>query len=158
MECFGGGKGQPLVVVDYAHTPHALEQALRALRDHLQQHDGRLWCVFGCGGDRDPGKRPLMGAAAERFADQLIVTDDNPRSENPEKIIRETLSGLIDPQRCLAVRGREKAIAAALAQAQAQDIVLIAGKGHEDYQIIGEHRLHFSDRAHVQRCLAERAA
>ena len=143
MERLGGGPGEPLAVVDYAHTPHALEQALSALREH---GGGRLWCVFGCGGDRDPGKRPLMGAAAERLADRAIVTDDNPRTEDPERIVAGILAGMRRPEAAVVVRDRRAAIRHALAEAEAGDIVLIAGKGHEDYQIVGTERLPFSDR------------
>ena len=95
MQAFGGGK-QPLVVVDFAHTPDALEQALRALRDHCH---GTLWCVFGCGGDRDRGKRPLMGQIAERYSDQLVITDDNPRFEQPQQIVADIVQGLLCPWR-----------------------------------------------------------
>ncbi|MDG4549671.1 MAG: UDP-N-acetylmuramoyl-L-alanyl-D-glutamate--2,6-diaminopimelate ligase [Candidatus Contendobacter sp.] len=146
MERLGGGPGEPLVVVDYAHTPHALEQALTALREH---GGGRLWCVFGCGGDRDPGKRPLMGAAAERLADRIIVTDDNPRTEHPERIVAGILAGMRRPAAARIVQDRRAAILGALAEAETDDLVLIAGKGHEDYQIVGTERLPFSDRAVV---------
>lgn len=146
MERFGGVGEQPLVVVDYAHTPHALEQVLRALREHSGH---RLYCVFGCGGDRDLGKRPLMGALAERLADQLIVTDDNPRTENPPQITAAIVSGLRQPTSATVIHNRRVAIETALAEAGQGDIVLIAGKGHEDYQIIGTERLPFSDAAVV---------
>lgn len=144
MERLGGGPGQPLAVIDYAHTPHALEQVLCALREH---GGGRLWCVFGCGGDRDPGKRPLMGAAAERLADRVIVTDDNPRTEDPERIVGAILAGMRRPQEAVVIRDRRAAILRALAGAEPGDIVLVAGKGHEDYQIVGTERCPFSDRA-----------
>ena len=146
MERLGGGPGEPLAVIDYAHTPHALEQALIALREH---GGGRLWCVFGCGGDRDAGKRPLMGAAVERLADRMIVTDDNPRTEEPERIVAGILAGMRQPAAATVIRDRRAAILRALAEAEAGDIVLIAGKGHEDYQIIGAERFPFSDRAVV---------
>ncbi len=146
MERLGGGPGEPLIVVDYAHTPHALEQALTALREH---GGGRLWCVFGCGGDRDPGKRPLMGAAAERLADRVIVTDDNPRTERPERIVGDVLAGMRRPEAATVIRDRRAAILGALAGAGADDLVLVAGKGHEDYQLVGTERLPFSDRAVV---------
>ena len=155
MERLGGNPGQPLVVVDYAHTPQALEHALQALREHGAR---QLWCVFGCGGDRDPGKRPLMGAVAERWADQVIITDDNPRSEDPHRIIQQILNGMQSPQNVRSIAGREQAIRYALRQAKPDDIVLIAGKGHENYQLIGEQRLPFDDRAIVQTCLQELAA
>jgi UDP-N-acetylmuramoyl-L-alanyl-D-glutamate--2,6-diaminopimelate ligase len=144
MERLGGGPGEPLAVIDYAHTPHALEQASSALREH---GGGRLWCVFGCGGDRDAGKRPLMGAAVERLADRVIVTDDNPRTEEPERIVAGILAGMRQPAAATVIRDRRAAILHALAEAEAGDIVLIAGKGHEDYQIVGTERLPFSDRA-----------
>lgn len=152
MERLGGAAGQPLAVIDYAHTPHALEQALTALQEH--GGDGRLWCVFGCGGDRDSGKRPLMGAIAERMADRVIVTDDNPRTEDPRRIVQEILAGMHQPQAATVIRDRRAAIVHALAEARAGDVVLIAGKGHEDYQIIGTERLPFSDREVARHCLA----
>lgn len=151
MERLGGGVGQPLAVVDYAHTPHALEQVLSALREH---GGNRLWCVFGCGGDRDPGKRPLMGAVAERLADRVLVTDDNPRTEDPERIVADILAGMRRPGTVSVIRDRRAAIARALAAAGPGDIVLIAGKGHEDYQIVGTERLPFSDHAVVRECLS----
>ena len=146
--------GRPLAVVDYAHTPHALGQVLEALREHAR---GRVWCVFGCGGDRDPGKRPEMGATAEALAAQVIVTDDNPRNEERQRIHRQILAGMQDPGRARLVPDREEAIRYALAGAEPEDIVLIAGKGHEDYQIVGDQNLPFSDRAVVCRWLEEQA-
>ncbi len=143
MERLGGGPGEPLAVIDYAHTPYALGQALTALREH---GSGKLWCVFGCGGDRDPGKRPLMGAVAERLADRVIVTDDNPRTENPERIVGDILAGIRRPEAVTVIRDRRAAILYTLAEAEAGDLVLIAGKGHEDYQIVGMERFPFSDR------------
>jgi UDP-N-acetylmuramoyl-L-alanyl-D-glutamate--2,6-diaminopimelate ligase len=144
---------KPIVLVDYAHTPDALSKALSAAREHCQ---GALWCVFGCGGDRDSGKRPVMGAIAEELADQIIVTDDNPRSEDPQVITDGILSGM----KCRTVRvihDRGEAIAAALREAQAADVVLIAGKGHEDYQIYGQTRRSFSDRNEALRYLGAAA-
>ena len=146
-------RDKPMAVVDYAHTPDALAQALRALREHCK---GALWCVFGCGGDRDPGKRPLMGAIADELADQIIVTDDNPRSENPQAITRAIASG-IKSRAVRIIHDRGAAIGAALTEARAQDIVLIAGKGHEDYQIYGDTRRSFSDRREAQRHLGAAA-
>ena len=146
MERLGGGPGEPLAVIDYAHTPYALEQALTALREH---GGGRLWCVFGCGGDRDAGKRPLMGAAVERLADRMIVTDDNPRTEDPDRIVAAILAGMQRPETAAVIRDRRAAILHTLTEAEAGDIVLIAGKGHEDYLIIGAHRFPFRDRAVV---------
>ncbi len=152
MQCYGGG-AQPLVVVDYAHTPDALEQVLLALQEHCA---GQLWCVFGCGGDRDKGKRPLMGRVAEACADRLIVTDDNPRSEDGDAIVNDILAELEFSETIEVIRDRGQAIAHAIAQAQPGDIVLVAGKGHEDYQIIGARRLPFSDSAAVEMNLALR--
>ena len=145
------GSNQPLAVIDYAHTPHALEQALRALREH---GGGRLWCVFGCGGDRDAGKRPLMGAAAERWADRVTITDDNPRGEDPQRIVRDIQAGMRHPQAAPVIHDRRTAIADTLAQAAPGDIVLIAGKGHEDVQIIGTEKRLFSDRDVARECLS----
>ncbi|MDH4274181.1 MAG: UDP-N-acetylmuramoyl-L-alanyl-D-glutamate--2,6-diaminopimelate ligase [Gammaproteobacteria bacterium] len=150
MECFGGGAGQPLVVVDYAHTPDALEQVLSTLREHTT---GDLWCVFGCGGDRDRGKRPQMAAVSEHYAHRLVITDDNPRREDPQQIIQDIQSGLKYPNRAQVQRDRAQAIALALAQAAPGDVVLVAGKGHEDYQIIGTQRRHYSDRETVAHLL-----
>ncbi len=149
MERFGGGN-QPLVVVDYAHTPDALEQALRAAREHAS---GRLICVFGCGGDRDRGKRPQMGGIAERHADRVIVTDDNPRTEDGERIVADILAGMEQPHRVTVERDRAAAIRAAVAEGDAGDLVLICGKGHEDYQLVGDRRLHFCDREQVRAAL-----
>lgn len=145
MEVFNAPH-KPTVVVDYAHTPDALEKALLAARLHCS---GKLWCVFGCGGDRDKGKRPLMGAIAEQFADVVVITDDNPRSEEPKAIVADILTGLLDPGKAHVVLGRAQAVTNAVMQAQEQDIVLVAGKGHEDYQIIGQKRFDYSDRTTV---------
>ncbi|MEH0875003.1 UDP-N-acetylmuramoyl-L-alanyl-D-glutamate--2,6-diaminopimelate ligase [Pectobacterium cacticida] len=149
MEVFQAA-GKPTVVVDYAHTPDALEKALEAVRLHCQ---GKLWCVFGCGGDRDTGKRPLMGGIAEQLADRVIVTDDNPRSETPQAIVADILSGLLDAGRVQVIHGRAEAVTSAILQAQENDVVLIAGKGHEDYQLVGHQRLDYSDRLTVARLL-----
>ena len=145
MECFGG-QGKPLAVVDYAHTPDALEKALAALRVHCH---GRLWCLVGCGGDRDRGKRPMMAAMAERHADRVILTDDNPRTEEPRQIMADMVAGLSQPETVQIEHDRVTAIRLALTQAGPQDIVLVAGKGHEDYQIIGKDKRHYSDRETV---------
>ncbi len=136
-------RGLPLLVVDYAHTPDALEKALLALKRHCL---GRLWCVFGCGGDRDKGKRPLMGRAAEKIADELVITDDNPRSESPLAIIKDIKQGLKAPLNAKVIHARQKAIEYAFSQALEQDVILIAGKGHEDYQITQSGILAYSDR------------
>ena len=146
-------RNKPTVVVDYAHTPDALSKALSAAREHCE---GVLWCVFGCGGDRDAGKRPVMGAIAESLADQIIVTDDNPRSEDPEAITRDIVRG-IKSHAVRVIHDRGAAIATALKEAQAIDLVLIAGKGHEDYQIYGETRRSFSDRDEALRYLGAAA-
>ncbi len=149
MECFRA-EGRPLVVVDYAHTPAALELALSSLRRFCR---GRLWVVFGCGGERDRGKRPLMGKIAERFADRVILTDDNPRGESPESILADIRAGMGScPQ---VIRERGKAIATAIESAALEDMVLVAGKGHEDYQEIQGERLPFSDRALVAELMQE---
>jgi UDP-N-acetylmuramoyl-L-alanyl-D-glutamate--2,6-diaminopimelate ligase len=131
MSRLGGQHGLPLVVVDYAHTPDALEQSLQAVRAHCE---GRLICVFGCGGERDAGKRPLMGAIAERLADVAIITDDNPRGEDGDAIVAQIVAGLAHPEAARVQRNRALAITEALQLAQSGDVVLIAGKGHETYQ------------------------
>jgi UDP-N-acetylmuramoyl-L-alanyl-D-glutamate--2,6-diaminopimelate ligase len=156
-ERFGGGR-DPLVVVDYAHTPDALENVLRTLRELTQSgrsRRARLICVFGCGGDRDRGKRPLMGRLASALADEVTVTSDNPRSEKPEAIIAEILDGATRP--CEVVADRGAAIDAAVRNARAGDVVLVAGKGHEQYQEIGGVRHPFSDAAHVRAALRRRS-
>ena len=152
MDC-RGGDGQPLVVVDYAHTPDALEKALQALRPAATERGGRLWCVFGCGGDRDPIKRPMMAAAAEKAADVVMVTSDNPRFEKPELIISQILLGL-SHRDCVEVQlDRAAAIREVIAQAAPTDVVLVAGKGHEAYQEIEGVRLPFSDQKIIEEAL-----
>ena len=143
---------KPLVVVDYAHTPDALEKALTTLRE-IRQPESQLWCVFGCGGDRDRGKRPLMGAVASQFADRVVVTSDNPRTEQPQAIIADILPAV--PQPALVEPDRKAAIEQTIAQAQAQDIVLIAGKGHETYQDVQGVKHHFSDFEVAQEALGQ---
>ncbi|GIZ12364.1 UDP-N-acetylmuramoyl-L-alanyl-D-glutamate--2,6-diaminopimelate ligase [Pseudomonas sp. NCCP-436] len=150
MQRLGGGD-KPLVVVDYAHTPDALEKVLGALRPHVT---GRLLCLFGCGGDRDRGKRPLMAAVAERLADVVWVTDDNPRGEKPAHIQDEIRSGFVAPEQVMFVLGRGQAIAGLIRQAAAGDVVVLAGKGHEDYQEIHGERLPFSDLIEASKALA----
>jgi UDP-N-acetylmuramoyl-L-alanyl-D-glutamate--2,6-diaminopimelate ligase len=151
-------RGKPLVAVDYAHTPDALDKALTALRPLAQQRGGELWCVFGCGGDRDPTKRPLMAAVVEKNADHVVVTSDNPRGEKPENIISQVLLGL-SHAKCVQVQAdRAKAIAETIAAAAANDVVLIAGKGHEDYQEIAGMKHPFSDGQHARIALARRTA
>ncbi|MDT3736652.1 MAG: UDP-N-acetylmuramoyl-L-alanyl-D-glutamate--2,6-diaminopimelate ligase [Denitratisoma sp.] len=137
-----GGEGQPLAVIDYAHTPDALDQALAALRETAAARGGRLVCVFGCGGNRDPGKRPQMGEVAARRADAVILTSDNPRDEDPQAILADIARGAPGAR---TIADRAEAIRAALAQADARDVVLIAGKGHEAYQEIAGRRQPFSD-------------
>jgi UDP-N-acetylmuramyl-tripeptide synthetase len=150
--------GQPLVAIDYAHTPDALDKALLALQPLAAQRGGELWCVFGCGGDRDPVKRPLMAAVAEKNADRVVVTSDNPRSEKPEVIVSQILLGLSHDE-CVQVQAdRALAIAETVAAAAPQDVILIAGKGHEDYQEIAGAKHPFSDRAHAQAALDARSA
>ena len=155
MQKLGGGR-LPLVVIDYAHTPDALEQVLKSLREVAGGAEVRIICVFGCGGDRDRGKRPLMGAVASRFADSVVLTSDNPRSEDPRKIIADIRKGMrgdytVEPE-------RRRAIALALREARRGDIVLVAGKGHETYQEIAGVKRPFSDvavaRAALQRWCA----
>lgn len=153
MEAFGGGD-KPMVIVDYAHTPAALEQVLLALKAHCE---GSLWCVFGCGGQRDIGKRARMAAAAQRFADKIIVTDDNPRHESPKAIVKDILSGFCAPNSVKVIHTRDAAIAVAIDEARPGDIVLVAGKGHEQEQVIGDQRLPFSDRDQVMARLVGRA-
>jgi UDP-N-acetylmuramoyl-L-alanyl-D-glutamate--2,6-diaminopimelate ligase len=152
MECFGSA-GQPLVVVDYAHTPDALEHALTVLRAHRPR---RLLCLFGCGGERDTGKRPQMGAVAERLADRVLLTDDNPRGEDGGAIVKDILSGMRRPERAGVERNRGRAIRQVLDEAGAEDIVLVAGKGHETTQRVGDLVLPFSDREQVRQSLKQR--
>lgn len=156
MQAIGGDVAQdaPLVVIDYAHSPDALEKVLTTLRGTADARGGRLICVFGCGGDRDPGKRPQMGGVAERLADAVVLTSDNPRSEDPQAIIAQILSGMQRPPAVEADRAR--AIAAAVAAADARDVILLAGKGHEPYQEIAGKRLPFSDLECAKSALAGR--
>jgi UDP-N-acetylmuramoyl-L-alanyl-D-glutamate--2,6-diaminopimelate ligase len=149
---------QPLVLVDYAHTPDALDKALLALTPLAAQRGGALWVVVGCGGDRDAGKRPLMAAVAEREAAHVVLTSDNPRSEDPIQILGQMVVGLSQPGAALVEPDRAAAIAIAVARAQAADVVLIAGKGHEDYQDIQGVKTPFSDLVHARQALALRAA
>jgi UDP-N-acetylmuramoyl-L-alanyl-D-glutamate--2,6-diaminopimelate ligase len=136
-----------LAIVDYAHTPDALDKALRAVRAHCT---GRLSVVFGCGGDRDAAKRPLMGRIATELADRVIVTDDNPRGEDPARIVRDILAGMSAGAAAEVEHDRARAIRTALGRCASGDAVLIAGKGHEDYQIYGTQRRAFSDQAVVR--------
>jgi UDP-N-acetylmuramoyl-L-alanyl-D-glutamate--2,6-diaminopimelate ligase len=150
MERFGGTETQPVVIVDYAHTPDALRNVLSTLRDHCK---GDLWVVFGCGGDRDAGKRPEMGSIAEILADHVIITDDNPRTEDAQSIVQDILSGIKNCSTVKVEHDRELAITNTLKEAVSSDMVLIAGKGHEDYQILGTEKRHFSDREVVEQFL-----
>jgi UDP-N-acetylmuramoyl-L-alanyl-D-glutamate--2,6-diaminopimelate ligase len=155
MELIGPGADQaPRVIVDFAHTPDALRRVLDALRAHTP---GRIWCIFGCGGDRDAGKRPVMGAIARELADRVIVTDDNPRFEDPDAIVRAVLEGAGRGPGVEVIRDREAAIRHAIRSAGRQDIVLIAGKGHESVQILGAQARPFSDQAVASAALAETA-
>ena len=150
MEKFSGGSNRAAAVIDFAHTEQALRACLTTSREHTA---GQLWCVFGCGGDRDQGKRPGMGRAAEELADRIIITDDNPRTEDPHTIVTEIRKGLNNPDEACIVHNRQAAIEYALTQAKNGDLVVIAGKGHEQEQIIGHQRYPFSDRHVVQRFL-----
>ncbi|WP_350549913.1 UDP-N-acetylmuramoyl-L-alanyl-D-glutamate--2,6-diaminopimelate ligase [Pseudoalteromonas sp. 120-MNA-CIBAN-0494] len=149
MQAFSA-KGKPTCIVDYAHTPEALALALQALQQHVP---GGVSCVFGCGGDRDKGKRALMAQAAEQNADKVIITSDNPRSENPDAIIADVAQGLAQPTKAYLEADRATAISYAISNAKADEVILIAGKGHEDYQIIGDQRIDFCDRRYVQQQL-----
>jgi UDP-N-acetylmuramyl-tripeptide synthetase len=149
------GAGAPEVVVDYAHTPDALEKVLAALRPLAAARGGALWCVFGCGGDRDASKRPLMGGIAQRGADRVIVTSDNPRSEPPMAILKQIAAGMQD---ATIVEDRSAAIAQAVRDADAHDVILVAGKGHEDYQEIAGVKHPYSDVEQAQAALNAREA
>lgn len=153
MNRLGGVDGQPLVVIDYAHTPDALEQALRSLRGHVP---GRLFCVFGCGGERDRGKRPQMAAIAEEVADVVVVTDDNPRNEDGDAIVADIVAGFSAQARFEVLRDRAAAISRAVGEAGQGDIVLIAGKGHEPYQEIAGVRHAFDDTVQASLALSAR--
>ena len=150
MEKFIGKHGRASAVVDFAHTEQALRACLEACRQHTR---GLLWCVFGCGGDRDQGKRSGMGRAVEELADRMIITDDNPRNESPEKIVSEIIAGMKRPGQACIVHNRQAAIEYALSQAAPEDLVVIAGKGHEQVQIVGNERRPFCDRHVVSRIL-----
>jgi len=145
-------ENKPLIVIDFSHTPDALQHALQTLREHCR---GKLFCVFGCGGDRDRDKRPKMAKIAEQLSDQVIVTNDNVRFENPQQIANDILTGLTKPDKILVELDRTKAIALTIQKACPQDIILLAGKGHEPYQIIGDKRLPYSDIETVKKTFAE---
>jgi len=153
-----GGQDAPMVVIDYAHTPDALEKTLTALRQVAQERGGELWCVFGCGGDRDPGKRPQMGAISQ-LAEHVLVTSDNPRGEEPAAIIAQIVAGMnsAHPSSTFqAVEDRATAILQAVRHAAKADVILLAGKGHEPYQEIKGRKMPFSDADHAQLALAAR--
>jgi len=152
------GADQPLAVVDYAHTPDALQKALQALRPVAEARGGQLWCVFGCGGDRDPIKRPLMGATADRHADRVVLTSDNPRSESPAFILSQILAGVPGRDEVAVIEDRRAAIAHALSQADVRDVVLLAGKGHEATQEVAGLKTPFSDIDEAAAALGRRAA
>jgi UDP-N-acetylmuramoyl-L-alanyl-D-glutamate--2,6-diaminopimelate ligase len=154
MMRLGGDIGQPVVVVDYAHTPDALESALQAVRAHL---NGKLVCVFGCGGNRDQGKRPQMGRAAELLADDVFVTSDNPRNESANKIIEDVVAGLEMPGKATIEPDRAAAIQQAIANCKPGDVVLVAGKGHETWQEIGGRKIPFSDETTIRNALGDAA-
>ncbi len=152
-----GEMGEPLVVIDYAHTPDAVAQAVQALLPLAHARGGELTCVLGCGGDRDMAKRPLMAAAAEQYAQQVVLTSDNPRSEDPQTILNHMLAGLHHADHAIVLVDRAEAIAQTVQNARTQDVVLIAGKGHEDYQDIAGIKHPFSDVQHARDALARRA-
>lgn len=147
--------GKPLVIVDYAHSPDALEQALKATREHCS---GKIFTVFGCGGDRDPGKRPLMAKVAEKYSNTVIFTDDNPRTESAENIIDDMKAGLKSSRNVRYISDREDAVETAVNEATEKDVVLVAGKGHENYQIVGDKKLELSDIKIAKSILARRSA
>ncbi len=161
LETLGGVAGRfeivvnkPTVIVDYAHTPDGLENVLKAARD-ITPSDGKLICIFGCGGDRDATKRPKMGTIAEDYADKVIVTSDNPRSEDPQQIITDILAGFRSVNDVVVEPDRELAIREACKIAKPNDVVLVAGKGHEDYQILANETIHFDDREKVREIFGE---
>lgn len=158
MEVVDAAVDAPLVVVDYAHTPDAVTHAVQALLPLAQSRGGAVTCVLGCGGDRDASKRPLMAAAAERHAQHVVLTSDNPRREDPQHILQHMLAGLALPNAAQVIVDRAQAIAHAVAQASSQDVVLIAGKGHEDYQEIAGVKHPFSDVAQARQALQQRRA
>jgi UDP-N-acetylmuramoyl-L-alanyl-D-glutamate--2,6-diaminopimelate ligase len=158
MQRVGDGTGAPQLVVDYAHTPDALDKVLAALRPLARERGGQLVCLFGCGGNRDATKRPLMGTIASRAADRVVVTSDNPRAENTRAILDAILAGISDRARTDVIEDRRAAIARAVAEASPRDVILLAGKGHEDYQEIAGVRHPFSDVAEATQALMQRGS
>jgi UDP-N-acetylmuramyl-tripeptide synthetase len=152
-----GVAGEPLVVIDYAHTPDAVAHAVQALLPLAQSRGGELTCVLGCGGDRDAAKRPLMAAAAEQYAQHVVLTSDNPRSEDPQTILNHMLAGLQRASKAIVMTDRAQAIAQTVQNARAQDVVLVAGKGHENYQEISGVKHPFSDVQHAREALQHRS-
>ena len=150
MECFSA-PGKPQVVVDYAHTPDGVEQVLRGVREHHEE--GRIFCILGCGGDRDKGKRPIMAIKASVYSDVAIFTSDNPRTEDPQRILADMASGVNEANNVVLIEDRLKAIEYAMEKATENDCIVIAGKGHEDYQIFKDRTIHFSDREEACRLL-----
>jgi UDP-N-acetylmuramoyl-L-alanyl-D-glutamate--2,6-diaminopimelate ligase len=159
MQRLGGRlqNDEPLVVIDYAHTPDALEKTLEALRPMAAARGGELICMFGCGGDRDATKRPLMGAIAEKLADGVVVTSDNPRSEDPQSIIEQIAAGMKDASKARRIEDRASAILQAIRGAAREDVIVLAGKGHEATQEIMGKKRAFSDQDHARLALAARA-
>jgi UDP-N-acetylmuramoyl-L-alanyl-D-glutamate--2,6-diaminopimelate ligase len=152
-----GARAEPLVLVDYAHTPDAVAHVLQALRALAQQRGGVLWAVLGCGGERDRSKRPLMAAAAEQHADRVVLTSDNPRGELPQAILQDMVKGLSEPGRAAVEVDRARAIAWAVEAAQAKDVIVVAGKGHETHQEVAGVRHPFSDAREALAALQRRA-
>lgn len=142
MEAFTA-VNKPTAIVDYAHTPDALKNALTACRQHCQ---GDLWVVFGCGGNRDKGKRAQMGKIAEQNSDHIVVTNDNPRNEAPEDIAQDIITGSDKPEKITIMLDRQKAVLSALTKAKSEDVILLAGKGHEDYIIVGDKQIPYNER------------
>ena len=146
---------KPLVIVDYAHTPDGLENVLNSARE-ITPENGKLICLFGCGGDRDATKRPKMGAIAQTLADKIVITSDNPRSEDPQQIITDIIAGLktVNTEKVFVEQDRGSAIALLRKISNSSDVIVIAGKGHEDYQIIGDKTIHFDDREEAKKVFA----
>ncbi len=152
MELVTKSENVPSIIIDYAHTPQALSNVLHALHE---QCTGKLWCVFGCGGDRDPGKRALMAEAVEQLADNVVITDDNPRSEDPSEIVKDIISGFSPSANYQLIHDRQQAIEYAIKNASVEDTVLIAGKGHEAVQIINNSHMPFDDKKIAEKILKE---